>query len=574
MRTYGMTNVCQYPSSPPVGPSGDMYFNTTNKNLYISDGTTWRPFPPSYVDLGNLMQQRPSPREGEVAYITSEDAFRFWDGANWVPINTLYNFYKWDTDITETQPGIGYIKANNDDPSLATALYIDSVNWNRDLVFPLISLNVGDIIAIYWAAFPNSWCTYGVTGLPVSNGAYLTVPVVVRTTGEGGWGPLPDNERVIVLITPGGDPIPGPQGPPGQQGIQGVPGPTGPKGDTGAQGPKGDTGAQGPQGIPGTTGLPTGGLQFQQLAKYGSADANVEWAWPEKVIREILQPSHGLSKGNMVYLNGYYYEKAQADTKVKAEVVGAVYSVRDVDHFILMNHGRIGGLGGGLTPGQLYFLSPTTPGMVTATEPTTPGQISKPVFVADGTDSGWIINARGLVVPASLPAPLASGAPLQVVTFDNEVWIAKGDVYNGAWKRARDVVLARVWRNGAYTATNTWTGPFGFDQRDFDPYTLTSPASFTCPVPGLYKVDAHITCATTAAGQYYQAQIYKNGASIGSVITIWSNATSQSLNPAPTDLVLCAAGDVLSLYHRASTNLAGTPGSGSGHMSISYVGTG
>jgi hypothetical protein len=53
-----------------------------------------------------------------------------------------------------------------------------------------------------------------------------------------------------------------------------------------------------------------------------------------------------------------------------------------------------------LTAGSVYFLSPSTAGAITATEPTTEGQISKPVFVADSTTSGYFFNFRGSEVGA------------------------------------------------------------------------------------------------------------------------------------------------------------------------------
>jgi microcystin-dependent protein len=40
-RSFGTTNSAPYASAPAVGPAGDTYFNTTNKILYVSDGTTW-----------------------------------------------------------------------------------------------------------------------------------------------------------------------------------------------------------------------------------------------------------------------------------------------------------------------------------------------------------------------------------------------------------------------------------------------------------------------------------------------------------------------------------------------------
>lgn len=40
-RTYGTTNASPNASVPAVGASGDMYYDTTTKTLYISDGTAW-----------------------------------------------------------------------------------------------------------------------------------------------------------------------------------------------------------------------------------------------------------------------------------------------------------------------------------------------------------------------------------------------------------------------------------------------------------------------------------------------------------------------------------------------------
>lgn len=42
-RSYGTTNVMPYASAPTVGPTGDEYWNTTTKQLNLSDGTVWIP---------------------------------------------------------------------------------------------------------------------------------------------------------------------------------------------------------------------------------------------------------------------------------------------------------------------------------------------------------------------------------------------------------------------------------------------------------------------------------------------------------------------------------------------------
>lgn len=40
-RAFGTTNAAPYAVAPPVGAEGDMYFNTANDTLYLSDGTQW-----------------------------------------------------------------------------------------------------------------------------------------------------------------------------------------------------------------------------------------------------------------------------------------------------------------------------------------------------------------------------------------------------------------------------------------------------------------------------------------------------------------------------------------------------
>lgn len=40
-RSYGITNAAPWASAPPVGPAGDMYYNTTSKTFWLSDGTQW-----------------------------------------------------------------------------------------------------------------------------------------------------------------------------------------------------------------------------------------------------------------------------------------------------------------------------------------------------------------------------------------------------------------------------------------------------------------------------------------------------------------------------------------------------
>lgn len=112
--------------------------------------------------------------------------------------------------------------------------------------------------------------------------------------------------------------------------------------------------------------------------------------------KSITQTSHGFSVADVVYLNGTTYTKAKADAAPTAEAVGIVTTVTDANTFTLTTEGYCSGFSG-LTAGTTYFLSASTAGALTATEPTTANYISKPLFVAATTTSGWFFNWRGAV---------------------------------------------------------------------------------------------------------------------------------------------------------------------------------
>jgi len=129
------------------------------------------------------------------------------------------------------------------------------------------------------------------------------------------------------------------------------------------------------------------------------------------VTKSITQAAHGFAVGNALSFNGSAYVLAQADTAARAEVVGIVAIVNDVNTFTLLTEGYVTGLAG-LVAGTVYFLSPSTPGALVATDSAAVGQVSKPLLVADSATSGYFYNYRGMVVPASTsspPGPAGSG---------------------------------------------------------------------------------------------------------------------------------------------------------------------
>lgn len=57
-RAYGITNAAPYASAPAVGAAGDTYWDSTQKVLYVSDGTSWvKTLPATGVTAGTYGTQ-------------------------------------------------------------------------------------------------------------------------------------------------------------------------------------------------------------------------------------------------------------------------------------------------------------------------------------------------------------------------------------------------------------------------------------------------------------------------------------------------------------------------------------
>lgn len=119
---------------------------------------------------------------------------------------------------------------------------------------------------------------------------------------------------------------------------------------------------------------------------------------------------------------------------------------------------------------------------------------------------------------------------------------------------------ARMSRNAAQPLATGWS-PVQFDSKTYDPYgccTLGTTAHYTCPVAGLYRIDAGFVISPVAAS--LAAIIYRNATAVtqqqGSL-----NASS-AYNGVPIgDLIQCNAGDTLSIQvspSAAATLFAGT----------------
>jgi hypothetical protein len=94
------------------------------------------------------------------------------------------------------------------------------------------------------------------------------------------------------------------------------------------------------------------------------------------------------------------WRKSQADSDTNSEVDGIVVAVADSANFeYQIPWVTISGIfGSSLSPGETYFLSPSTAGAITLTETTTVGEVTKPVLRALTTNSAIFVGMRGAVI--------------------------------------------------------------------------------------------------------------------------------------------------------------------------------
>jgi hypothetical protein len=172
-----------------------------------------------------------------------------------------------------------------------------------------------------------------------------------------------------------------------------------------------------------------------------------------------------------------------------------------------------------------------------------------------------------------LPAPLTSGTAIKSYTDDNnDVWVAKAGVFGGAYKKARDVLHSRWYRNGAWswpTAATVLT----YDTVSYDPYSLYASARFTAPIGGLYYLRALAGYSASASGQWAATYPQLNGVTMLASSQGWSTGVGGILIPA-ADLLKLNGGDYIQIQVRASNALAGLTSQQYTSLTVQYLGTG
>src|SRR5215467_878524 len=119
------------------------------------------------------------------------------------------------------------------------------------------------------------------------------------------------------------------------------------------------------------------------------------------------------------------------------------------------------------------------------------------------------------------PAPLTSGSTIQSYTDPTgEVWVAKNGVNSGQWRKARDVLFCRVYRQAAYTLSSTPNGqtcPFDTALRDV--YGMFTAPTITLPIAGLWRAGAVIELGSTAVNQVIGYYLGGSGFTVRSTVS-------------------------------------------------------
>ena len=116
---------------------------------------------------------------------------------------------------------------------------------------------------------------------------------------------------------------------------------------------------------------------------------------------QVSQTGHGFVVGDVLRFDSGIlpYVKALADSAEHAESVGMVSKIVSADMFVLTQVGQIEDITSPavLVSGQVYRLSEAVAGLVVSND-TPEGNVSKPQFIATGTNEGFFFNFRGTMV--------------------------------------------------------------------------------------------------------------------------------------------------------------------------------
>lgn len=127
----------------------------------------------------------------------------------------------------------------------------------------------------------------------------------------------------------------------------------------------------------------------------------------------------GYTFGSVIRSNDFGFTLAKADDPDNAELLGVISSMNSA-YSVVTVMGKITGdfttaSGGTLSPGCIYFLSPSSAGTITVNEPVSVGQVSKPIIMGFTGNSGIVLQHRGNYLNGSSTIGLSGGNRLYTI---------------------------------------------------------------------------------------------------------------------------------------------------------------
>ena len=112
--------------------------------------------------------------------------------------NLSKGFYKFSIATTAGDPGAGYMRMNTTNPATVTNFYLDILSQDGTSAVPyLANLRTGNSIYIQDMADAGIFARYNVTGTPVNNTGYWTVPVAY----DSGVGTFVSESNLMLVTT-------------------------------------------------------------------------------------------------------------------------------------------------------------------------------------------------------------------------------------------------------------------------------------------------------------------------------------------------------------------------------------
>jgi hypothetical protein len=226
------------------------------------------------------------------------------------------------------------------------------------------------------------------------------------------------------------------------------------------------------------------------------------------------------------------------------------------------------------------FVFTAIAGVVNGAVPATPVNSLAIASILVTGGQNWITPAqvtdRRKMLGLNIPPPLGAGAPFASFTDSNgEVWVAKGGVNGGLYRKATSVLRSRVFRSSAWTLNTAGYVPLVMNAVTRDDYAVydTTNGFFTAPVAGWWQFVVILSASASGAGQWVQAVLGTNGTTPEAGSTNHSGVGT-TMTAVCVQTTFLNAGDRRYTLQVGSTALGGVASGTWTYATASYLGAG